>query len=256
MIIDLALRTGIVVAIIMATKRYDVWDSSDEAQEVYHSTVNWASPYAKRTCDYLNIHIPPLPPQREKSYLGVYYYNQTVMTLIDLLNMGPTYIHAVLEQVPGFVTNIVSRAREQYDKYKKQRAEEIERKERKRCIDERALVQPLEPYSDDNSKCRKKLTEPRTPLEPKDVPKRSPCPKPSTIPPSNPIEPKDRLSDRRCKCPKCDIREADGWLDNKPKCPNRDSSERQPITQFKEAQDKCKHCKAGLKEPIAPGKHS
>lgn len=249
MILDLALRTGIVVAVIMVTKRYNIWDSSDETQEVYQSTIKWISPYAKQTCDYLNIQVPHLPPQREKSYLGVYLYNQTVKTLVDLLNMLPTYIHAVLDQIPGVASDIASRAREQYDKYQKERekqkALEKEKNERKMRIDERALVQPIAPHPDVESKCKKKnhmdpKNIPEIPCiketcpkkkhtDPKNIPgtpyKEESCRKSSDVPPCDQQKQKScDLPDKKCNCPKCAIRESAGWSDNKPKCPNRNNT--------------------------------
>lgn len=244
MILDLALRTGIVVAVIMATKRYNIWDSSDETQEVYHSTIRWISPYAKQTCDYLNIQLPALPPQREKSFLGAYYYNQTVKTMVDFLNMFPTYIYAILERIPSVSNDIAIRIREQYNKHQKEsdkkNALEKEKYERKIRIDERELVQTIVPHPDVDSKCqtkkhmdskdtpitpsikeagpRIKRTDPATPYRKKT------CPKTAVVPPCDQQKQNNcNVLDKKCNCPKCTIRESTGWSDNKPKCPNRNT---------------------------------
>ncbi|KRG05556.1 uncharacterized protein LOC26527635 [Drosophila mojavensis] len=242
---NLALRTGIVVAVIMATKRYNIWDSSDETQEVYNSTIRWISPYAKQTCDYLNIQLPSLPPQREKSFLGVYYYNQTVKTLVDLLNMFPTYIYGILERIPSVTNDIASCIREQYHKHQteseKKKALEKEKNERKIRIDERALVQTIEPHPDVDSKCQTKnhTDHKDTPITssiketcPRNKPRdhattfrKKTCPKTSIGPPCDQQNQKNSNElDKQCKCPKCTIRESTAWSDNKPKCPNRNTT--------------------------------
>lgn len=215
MIIDLALRTGVVFAVIVATKRYDIWDSSDETKELYDSTVKWMKPYAQRTCDYLNIYVPALPPQKEKSFLGVYIYNQTVIKLVDALNIFPTYVYDVLNNIPGAVTEFGKHAREHYDKYQKEyERQKLLRKEiteRKFQLDESLIVLPVpDPSNDPDPKCEKAT-------EPKDaIPNREgPCHRPSATPrapPSTQPELKEPcIPEKKCNCPQCKMRRSQGW---------------------------------------------
>jgi len=236
MILDLVLRTGAVVAVIIATKRLDIWDSSDESIKLYNESRDRAKPYAQHVCQYLNIYVPQLPPEREKTYLGIYYYNQTVMTIFSFLSMCPTYVSMVLDKVPGIVSEYGKRAREAYEEYQKQRIIEKEKKARKIMIDDKTLVMPLEPRPDPDPdcKCEKSNEKSTEGLVPKNAPK-SPyndnyCAKDSVQ-----GEVKKSMPERKCKCPKCDRRQAEGWLDNKTRCPKRN-----PCTKdFNETPRKC-----------------
>ncbi|XP_034476464.1 uncharacterized protein LOC117783266 [Drosophila innubila] len=236
MILDLVLRTGAVVAVIIATKRLDIWDSSDESIKLYNESRDRAKPYAQQVCQYLNIYVPQLPPEREKTYLGIYYYNQTVMTIFSFLSMCPTYVSMVLDIVPGFVSEYGKRAREAYDEYQKHRIIEKEKKARKIMIDDKTLVMPLEPRPDPDPdcKCEKPNEKSTEGLVPKNAPN-SPyndnyCAKDSVQ-----GEVKKSMPERKCKCPKCDRRQAEGWLDNKTRCPKRNPCEKD----FNETPRKC-----------------
>ncbi|KAL7737209.1 hypothetical protein ACLKA6_005396 [Drosophila palustris] len=238
MILDLILRTGCVVAVIIATKRLDIWDSSDESVRLYNESTERARPYAQQVTQYLNIYVPQMPAERQKSYLGIYYYNQTVMTIFSFLSMCPTYVSYVLDKIPGIVAEYGKRAREAYDEYQKQRIIEKEKKARKIMIDDKTLVAPLEPrsgsVSDPDCKCEESTEKDLEGLVPKNAPK-SPysdnyCYKNSVQP-----EVKKSMPETTCKCPKCDRRQAEGWLDNKARCPKRNPCAKE----FNETPRKC-----------------
>ncbi|XP_051861949.1 uncharacterized protein LOC127565761 [Drosophila albomicans] len=218
MILDLVLRTSVVAVVILATRRLNIWDSSDDSVQVYNESRDRARPYAEYACQYLNIHVPDLPPEREKSYLGIYYYNHAVMTIFGFLSMCPTYVHMVAEQIPGIVSEYASRIKEAYDKYQRKRKLEKEKQARQLIIDDKTLVMPLEPRSEANPDC--KCSEPNTKDDPGLVPKNAPKSPYSDYCVKEP-EDKKSLPDSKCKCPKCDRREAEGWFDNKAVCPKR-----------------------------------
>lgn len=235
MILDFVLRAGVVVAVIVTTKRLDIWDSSDESIKMYTESRDRARPYAQKVCQYLNIYVPQLPPEREKSYLGIYYYNQTVMTIFNFLSMCPTYVSMVLDKVPRVVSEYGKRAQEAFDEYQKQRIAEKEKKSRKIMIDDKTLVVPLEPPSNPECKCEETFEKTFQELVPKNENPTTPHNENSCIKSSLKGEVKKPLPETKCKCPKCDRRQAEGWLDNKTRCPRRDPCARQ----FDEAPRKC-----------------
>lgn len=219
MIFDLLLRTGVVVGVVIVTKRLGIWDSSDQTVEFYNTHLNNAKPYATQTCEYLNLHVPDLPPDRKPTFLGIYLWNHGVLNLCNFFRAIPIYVNKVIEVVPGYVSKYASLARQYYDDYKKKRAEEKEKQSKKLEIDEGPLVMPMTPDSKSDKYCE---------IPPGLVPKDDGCAlnSPGKCPTLKcPPKPK-------CECTKCKKRESEGWNDNKSKCENR--------TQYKnELETKC-----------------
>lgn len=205
MIFDLVLRTGVVLGMIMVTKRLGIWDSSDLTIDFYNSSKDRLMPYGARAVENLHIHVPDLPPDREKSFLGIYYWNLAVTNLSNFLRICPQYIHKVLEVVPGYLSDYTRRARCLYEDYMRKRAEEKEKEKQKLHIDEGPLVMPMNPDSKSEGTCKIPPG-----LIPKDPP-RNPSDDPSLKYPAKP----------KCECSKCKRREEEGWMDHKPKCENR-----------------------------------
>jgi len=89
-------------------------------------------------------------------------------------------------------------------------------------IDDKTLVVPLEPPSNPECKCEDSTEKTTQDLVPKNDNPKSPYNDNSCVKSSEQGEAKKTLPETKCKCPKCDRRQAEGWLDNKTRCPRRD----------------------------------
>ncbi|ALC41208.1 CG7603, partial [Drosophila busckii] len=105
-IFDYALRTGFVVAVVLATRNCGVWGDGAETEEIYNNAIVQAKPYAQQATEKLNIEMPAMPAQRQISFFGVYCYNQSVLAFFNLLNKCPHYINSFVEDMPGLFEQI------------------------------------------------------------------------------------------------------------------------------------------------------
>ncbi|KRF98005.1 uncharacterized protein Dwil_GK27743 [Drosophila willistoni] len=232
MIVDLVVRTGVVVAVIMATKHFGVWDSPERTQEIYSSTSEHVEPYAENARRRMGFDPPQPPPEGKWKFFGVHYYNQVVISFFSLLSSVPELLGQGLELVPGYAIQMYQGARQQYEKYKEKSPDNTMKEScQRKCIDQTpSVVQPIEP---DSHHCKRKDT-PDKVIEP---------------PPKKRFEDdfiyKSRLPSKEakgnCNCTKCKRREGEGWSDNKPKCPNLAPTDNKTVN--KEQPSKKKVCK-------------
>ncbi|XP_030386820.1 uncharacterized protein LOC115633493 [Scaptodrosophila lebanonensis] len=244
MVLYFVVRVGVVAGLVMASRNYGIWGSQERTKEIYEDVAERTEPLVESLRLRLGIDPPPPPPEGEWRFLGVFFYNQTVLTFFEFLYMVPTYMLYGLERVPGYVQKLVAYARERYEQMKKEREKEA----CKRCIDERRLV---DPHGSQSGTCKRPDSQRPPGLIPKDAP---PSPYNGKAP-SRPRFPDDDIYKPRlapkCKCPKCNQREADGWSDQKPKCRNRPEPEPKPKNK---SEKQCKICPKLEEEPKKPKK--
>ncbi|XP_017078484.1 uncharacterized protein LOC108112749 [Drosophila eugracilis] len=221
MVLGLILRAGVVYAVVIATKNYGVWESSEKTQDVYDDTVERLEPFADRARRKLNICPPRPPPEGEWTFFGIHYYNQLVKSFFDVLSIIPAGLGSFLSNVPGYVTAFIEII-QKYIKETKSKKKEITIS--KGQLDETPLVRPpglMPPHCNDKN-----------------------CPKAPLIPPGCNRNRDSFIYDSRlpkkppCECSKCKKRQAENWKDNKRKC-----------TRLPDNESKCKCGEAPHPEP-------